>query len=741
MPAQSNFFLKKNPAAGNVRVRRGGSMMGSKDNHNPQGHSFSRYILLCMVVLVLCVVGFLTVNDYLYTKSNFDREEHLLQVQTEQNIEEAIRLKDALWNTYDASLNEQMRQGLELVSEEYERTGGDPDRMDLSAIKKHIGNDFDIYIIDDAGVIVYTTYSPELGMDFKTIPSFYQYLTKIRNDEGFFPDRIVNELMGEGKFRKYAYQPTPDHKYILELGLTGQTFEDVNEKVLVNDNIDTIVAVNPYVDNYRIFNTLGRLSEDNHLPDPAVQETLREVIRTRGTIEVADPDHATTRRYLFIDLEDETYGSDPSRIVEVTYSEQLIMESLNQLLLFHLLTGAAAIFIGCIIAFFLTRWITRPVQEIVSDIEIISHGDLDHRIRPTENREFAILENSINTMVDSLRQALQTMEDDEIFKKEIIDQLPVGVFIKRVDTGQYIFWNRTSEKLFAIPADAIIGKNDREIFPAAIASAIEKEDRQIIQNPREVQSKVEGSCHPGGGMLHTITVPILDSNGKLQFILGICEDVSHENINLKMDLLFSLTRHDILDNLSVIMNHLERAQLINTHDEMQMFFSKTLGSVSSIRNQIAAMRALQDTGLVSPTWQSVQNVMDDALALLPQHHVTIQKELNGVEVYADPLLPRIFSILLENSFKCGGPALSVIRVSARVSGDTLHLIYQDDSMGVPEADKETIFESGYSATTLRGLYLIRVLLGFTGITIREIGVFGKGIIFDIQVPKDKFRKR
>ena len=69
------------------------------------------------------------------------------------------------------------------------------------------------------------------------------------------------------------------------------------------------------------------------------------------------------------------------------------------------------------------------------------------------------------------------------------------------------------------------------------------------------------SRHPGGGILHTIMVPILGSDGKLQFILGICEDVSHENINLKMDLLFSLTRHDILDNLSVIMQHLERAQL------------------------------------------------------------------------------------------------------------------------------------------------------------------------------------
>jgi signal transduction histidine kinase len=712
--------------------------MGDTGKRNPQGHSFGQYILFCMVVLVLCVVGFLTVNDYLHTRGNFEREERLLQVQTEQNIEEAIKLKDAIWSTYDSSLNQQMRTGLGLVSAEYERAGRDPSRMDLGMVKSRIGDDFDIYIIDESGVIVYTTYPPELGMDFKTIPSFFRYLTKIRTSEGFFPDRIVNELMGEGKFRKYAYQPTTDHRYILELGLTGQTFENVNEKVLVNDNIDTIVAVNPYVDDYRIFNMLGRESRDNRLPDPAVFETIQEAIRTRSTIEVADPDHAIKRRYLFIDLEDETYGSDPSRIVEVTYSEKLIHESLNQLLFFHLLIGAAAILIGCSIAFFLTRRITRPVKEIVSDIEIISRGDLDHRIRSTENREFAILETSINTMVDTLRQALLKMQDDEIFKKEMIDQLPVGVFLKRSDTGEYIFWNRTSEKMFGIPASAILGRIDRDVFPPSVASGIEGEDLQIIRNPHEVKSKIEDSPLPGGGVLHMIIVPILDSNGKLQFILGICEDVSHENINLKMDLLFSLTRHDILDNLSVIMKHLERAQLINTHDEMQTFFTKTLGSVSSIRNQITAMRALQDAGLVSPAWQPVRKVIDDARALLPHQHIPITMDLNGVEVFADPLLPRVFSLLLENSFKGGGPALTTIWISAHSEGDVLHILYHDDGPGVPDAEKENIFDVGYNGTP-RGLFLIRELLGYTGITIRETGVFGQGTRFDIQVPKDKFR--
>jgi signal transduction histidine kinase len=626
------------------------------------------------------------------------------------------------------------------VLQEYKRADGVPARMNLSAVKKRLGSDIDIYIIDENGVIAYTTYAPELGMDFKTIPSFYKYLTRIRNSEGFFPDRIVNELKGEGKFRKYAYQPTPDHRYILELGLTGTSFENVNERLVVNDNIYTIASINPYVEHYRVFNSMGRRSDDNSLPETQVQQILAEVIRTRATVEVSDPDQTVTTRYLFVDLKDETYGSDPSRIIEITYSRDLIRRALDQLLLFHLLTGAAAIIIGCVIAYFLSRWITRPIQEIVSDIEIISRGNLDHRIRPTENREFSILESSINTMVDSLRDAFQKMQDDEIFRKEMIDQLPVSIFIKHAEGGRYIFWNRTCEKMFEVPATMVIGRTDREIFPADVASRIEHEDLQIVQNPGKIQSRIANSRHPAVGILHTIIVPILGSDGKLQFILGICEDVSHENINLKMDLLFSLTRHDILDNLSVIMQHLERAQLRNSPDEMQTFFTKTIGSISSIKNQIASVRALQDLGLISPAWQPVRKIFSDAMALLPEHQIDVRMELDGVEVYADPLLPRVFSLLLENSFKSGGKDLSFIRISAKVSGDTLHIIYQDDGPGVPDFEKEKIFEVGYDAGPLRGLFLLRELLGFTGINIREIGVYGKGAIFDIQVPKDKFRR-
>lgn len=701
--------------------------------------SFSLYLLSSMIILILFIVGFLTVNDYIFTKENFERESHLLQVQTEQNIRGSLSYKDATSRLFDSILNDRMEAGLQSLVKEYERAGSDPAYMDITRIRDELGADYDVYVIDENGIIIRTTYSPEQGMDFRSIPSFYQYLTKIRNQGGFFPDRIVREINGDGTFRKYAYMPTPDHHYILELGLRGENLMIITPVADERSTISQITSVNPYIENFRVFNAMGRKTDDNSVPDEPALSSVREAIRARSDIEIPDPENVRVIRYIFVDLRNEQYGSDTSRIVEITYSTRLINDALAGLLLFHLIVAVFAILLGCILALFISRWVTQPIQEIVSDADSIARGNLSHHIRPMANSEFAVLGTSINTMVDSLNSASRKMKDDAIFQKEMITQLPVGIFIKTAGDGRYVFWNNACAELFRLPAKDVIGKADRELFPQELISMIEKEDRQIFLNRSEIRNKIISNKYLGDRIIHMIVVPIFDSGGKPLYILGISKDVSHENINLKMDLLFSITRQDILENLAVIMSHLERAQLRNTHADMQAFFDKTIDSIESIRNQIAYMRALQELGLVSPKWQPVRQAFNDAVRLLPENDVAIRAEVGELEIFADPLLPRVFFTLLDNSLRNGGKKISSISLSYRREKGNLVIVYEDDGYGIPAPEKERIFSSGCTDGSYQGLFLVREILGFTRITIRENGMYGGGIRFEIGVPADKFR--
>ena len=175
-----------------------------------------------MIVLIIFLVGFLSVSHYEYMKNSFQSQSDTLQIQSEQNIREALILTNEAWNILDDSLNKQIEQGFIPFMQEYERANGDPSRMDLATTKKNLGDGYDLYIINQSGVVIAATSPSEIGVDFKTVPYFYQYLTTIRQTSGFYPDRIVRAQLGTAELRKFAYMPTPDHQYILEIGYTGE---------------------------------------------------------------------------------------------------------------------------------------------------------------------------------------------------------------------------------------------------------------------------------------------------------------------------------------------------------------------------------------------------------------------------------------------------------------------------------------------------------------------------------------
>lgn len=693
-----------------------------------------------MIVLVICLVVLMTGYDYVNLKSNIDHESSALQNQTEQSITAALRLDDTATTIMDDQLNQQMMGGFNVLFAEYNHSGENPADMNLAKVKETLGEGYDIYVINESGVIVYTTYSPEMGQDFRTVPYFYTYLTKVRLSQEFFPDRVVHEMLDTGKYRKYAYQATPDHQYVMEIGYSTPSFKEINFRLDDKGNIAELVSVNPYIDQFHIFDMMGRSTDDSSLPDNRTRMYLTQVITSRQTLEINDPANHQKTRFLFIDLKNPRYGSDLSRIVELTYNTGRVQDALNRLIFVHLLFGGCALVIGCILAYIFSRRMTRPIAKIARDADIIASGDFEHRIGTTQAREFVILEKSINTMVDSLKTASQKLKDEEIFHRDLIDQMPVGIFIKKMDTGRYIFWNRASEEIYERSEKDVIGRTDEEIFPAAMAAQIKDEDAQALASRVEIKCKKVTTKMHGVRVIHLLIVPIYDSKRSVKYMLGIAEDVTDEVTTLKKDLLFSITRSDILDQLAIIVTYLERAQLKTTHEDMQMFFDKTIGSVESIKNQIVYERSADKPGVITPRWQSANKAFAEAVQMLSEPGIDVRSDVGDIEIFADPLLPRIFFSLLSQSSRNGGAALSKIRMTAQRSGESLILVYEDNGAGIIPDEKELIFEFGYSHENIVSLFLTRELLSFTGITITETGEPGKGMRFEIVVPQGRFRQ-
>jgi PAS domain S-box-containing protein len=209
-------------------------------------------------------------------------------------------------------------------------------------------------------------------------------------------------------------------------------------------------------------------------------------------------------------------------------------------------------------------------------------------------------------------------------------------------------------------------------------------------------------------------------------------------VNDKLNLLNSITRHDILNQLTAILGYLEMMQMKFPEPSLQEYIEKEIHAARNIETQIKFTKEYQDIGIQSPGWFNVRKIILSNAANLPLSTVRLVVHFDTLEIFADPLFEKVFYTLLENALR-HGKTVTGIEFSYRTQDEDLVVVYQDNGEGVPFEYKEAILQRKYFKHTGFGLYLSRTILGITGMTIRENGEPGKGARFEILVPKGAFR--
>jgi PAS domain S-box-containing protein len=208
--------------------------------------------------------------------------------------------------------------------------------------------------------------------------------------------------------------------------------------------------------------------------------------------------------------------------------------------------------------------------------------------------------------------------------------------------------------------------------------------------------------------------------------------------NRKLNTLSSITRHDILNQITAIVMYLSLAEEVETNPAVIEHLQKIEQITQLIQKQIRFTRDYQNIGASTPQWQNVADTVDSAVKNIDLGGVRVETHLGSLEIYADYLLEKVFYNLVENSLRHGGK-ITVCRISYRMQEDGVSIIYEDDGVGIPPAVKEKIFRREYYRNTGYGLFLSLEILSITGLSIKETGELGKGARFEIHVPKEAFR--
>ena len=106
-----------------------------------------------------------------------------------------------------------------------------------------------------------------------------------------------------------------------------------------------------------------------------------------------------------------------------------------------------------------------------------------------------------------------------------LDALPLHIFIKDSES-RYLFCNRALAAVFGTTGEAMLGRDDRDYFPAELAAAFRDDDRRMM-NERETRSYEEPFHRDGeDGWIRTTKLPWFTEAGDVGGIIGFFSDIT-----------------------------------------------------------------------------------------------------------------------------------------------------------------------------------------------------------------------
>lgn len=187
--------------------------------------------------------------------------------------------------------------------------------------------------------------------------------------------------------------------------------------------------------------------------------------------------------------------------------------------------------------------------------------------------------------------------DQKNFLTILLDSLPLALFAKDylLGEGQFVAWNTCAEKLWGLSRGEVIGKTDRDFFPAEQAEFFLAKDLQTLKSMKPVFIDEEPVDSPSVGrrLVRTWKVPVRDTHGNPRTLLGISQDITQlkELEDQNLDLLNS---DPFTSVIKLVQNHL--GQTDAAIDELELHINRlSIGKPLSSKEALDLAEDLQST--------------------------------------------------------------------------------------------------------------------------------------------------
>lgn len=292
-----------------------------------------------------------------------------------------------------------------------------------------------------------------------------------------------------------------------------------------------------------------------------------------------------------------------------------------------------------------------------------------------------------------------------------------GVFLFNED-AQYIRAGGSELSQVGLSSADFEGQTPYDLFPEEIA----KETVQYYQATVQGESHIYQQRYQNKEY-EIRTMSIRDDTGDAIYGMAVSHNISQqveqkrelERQNERLEEFASFVSHDLRNPLRTAEGQIELAQIECDCPHLDDAADAIDRSQTLIDDLLTLARSGETVGSTTPV--SVSDLAEECWGMIPDGDATLTIESTQTALVDRTRLGQLLENLLGNAVKHGGEGVTV-----RV-GDVEDGFYiEDDGVGIPESERENIFQAGYSTAeegTGLGLHIVKQVADAHG---REVGV-------------------
>ena len=443
----------------------------------------------------------------------------------------------------------------------------------------------------------------------------------------------------------------------------------------------------------------------------------------------------------------------PALILRASIPRDISAQGKTTSTIFIVLLIASGLVIGLVMLVLLEKTVLSRLALLSGRVSDIGRTrDFSARVGIQGTDEIGSLATNVNGMLEDLETSqdhlqnrlIRSEEEYRLFFNSISDPVIICRFDTGDETGTIFEVNEAALRALGYSRSELLSLSPSAIFQHGTRENLGMPDRHLLP---ETSIRFESALRKKNGDLVSVEV-----NARLfdQFVsnavLIISRDITDRKMaeeairqaTRKLNLLNFVTFTDIQNANYILDGYISLRKKSATGETDRKYLEKEGEAVKRITSALTFARQYQDLGVKPPHWQDVNRVFIVAISHLDLSRITREVKLDGLEIFADPLLELVFFHLAEN-VPVHGSTATKITIGYDKTPAGLTLLFEDNGTGIPKDMKDRIFERTSVKDSSMGLFLAKEILGITGITIAETGTFGKGARFEIRVPHNLFR--